>query len=132
MEGGPARIHEGQGRWMPDYWKELVSVVSWVGRAKTPFSKALLENMEAFLDKNLELLKKYPGKHPRENKIEANNFFSKNLRKISYKIQGRNADYPLPWIVFGNIFHPLNYRYRENILKTLPVDSIKNAGVYHR
>jgi hypothetical protein len=132
IEGGPARIHDEQGRWMPDYWKELVSVVSWVGRAKTPFSNALLENLEAFLDKNLELLKKYPGKHPREKKIEANNFFSKNLKKLTYKIQGRNADYPLPWTVFGNIFHPLNYGYRENILKTLPVDSMKNAGVYHR
>ena len=132
IEGGPARIHDEEGRWMPDNWKELISVVSWVGRPDTPFSKALLENMEAFLEGNMEQLKKYPGKHPREKKIEANNFFSKSLKKLTYKIQGRNTNYPLPWTVFGNIFHPLNYRYRKNILKTLPLDSIKNAGVYHR
>lgn len=132
IEGGPARIHDEEGKWMPDFWKDLISVVSWVGRPKTPFSKALLEKMESFLEENMELLKKYPGKHPREKKIETHNIFSKNLKKLTYKIQGRNVNYPLPWTVFGNIFHPLNYKFRKNILKTLPVDSIKNAGIYHR
>lgn len=132
IEGGPARIHDGEGRWMPDLWKELISVVSWIGRDKTPFSKALIENMNLFLDENMELLKKYPGKHPREKKIESEKFFSSNLKKITYRIQGRNVNYPLPWTVFGNIFHPLNYRFRDHIIKTLPVDSIKNAGIYHR
>lgn len=132
IEGGPAKIHDEEGRWMPDLWKELVSVVSWVGKSKTPFSKALMENIDTYLDKNLQLLKKHPGKHPREKRIETNNFFSKSFKKLIYRIQGRNVDYPLPWTVFGNIFHPMNYRFRQNILKTLPVDSIKNAGVYHR
>ncbi|WP_373520508.1 capsular polysaccharide synthesis protein [Aquiflexum sp.] len=132
IDGGPARIHDEDGRWMPDLWRELISVVSWIGRANTPISKALIENMEAYLEENLDLLKKFPGTHPREKKIETNNFFSRNLKKITYRIQGRNVNYPLPWTVFGNIFHPLNYRFRKNILKTLPVDTIKNAGVYHR
>ena len=65
---GPAKVFDKEGRWMPDYWKELVSVIAWVGRPKTLFSETTLSEMHSFLDSELLALKRYPGRHPGEKK----------------------------------------------------------------
>ncbi|MCH7415801.1 capsular polysaccharide synthesis protein [Belliella sp. R4-6] len=132
IKGGPARVYDVEGRWLPDYWQDLISAGYWVGRPYSALSSELFQNMTTFLDTNMTSLKRYPAKHPREKKIEKKFFISKFLKKLSYLSQGRNIHYPLPWTLFGNIFHPVNYRFRNNILKTLPCDTVKNAGVRHR
>ncbi len=131
-KGGPAKVFDRAGRWMPDYWQELVSAIAWVGKPNTPFSYDLLKNMGAHLDLNFELLKKFPGVHPREKKIEARNALVKFFKTLDFRLKGKNPNYPLQWTFFGNFFHPLNYLYKKNILKVLPADSVKNAGIYHR
>lgn len=132
VKGGPAKVFDQDGRWMPDFWQELVSAIAWVGRPNTPLSHALLQNMEAHLDANFELLKQNPGVHPREKKLEASNPLTKIFNTIEFRMKGKNPNYPLQWTFFGNFFHPLNYKYKNHISNQLPVDEEKNAGIYHR
>mgnify|MGYP005851962207 CR=1 FL=1 len=131
-KGGPAQVFDNKGRWMPDFWQELVSAIAWVGRPLTPLSHELLQNMEAHLDANLELLKKNPGIHPREKKLVVKNPLSKFVKTLEFRWKGKNPNYPLAWTFFGDFFHPLNYRYKQHISNLLPVDEVKNAGIYHR
>ena len=84
------------------------------------------------LDNNLEALKKHPARHPREKFIQPKNIFHALVIRLKHLYSGRNPNYPLPWTVFGNIFHPVVYEYREHVSYNLPVNKIKNAGIYHR
>jgi hypothetical protein len=130
--GGPAQVFDNDNRWMPDYWQDLISVTSWVGRPNSDLSSAMLNDVEALLDKHFDNLKKYPARHSREKKVVGKNVFSKLSIRIKNLLTGRNDNYPLPWTVFGNVFHPLNYKFKKNISLNLPQDNIKNAGIYHR
>jgi len=130
--GGPAAVFDEEDRWMPDFWQDLISVTSWVGRSDTKLSQAMLLEIEKLLDRNFELLKKYPAKHAREKKVIGKTFISKSIVKFRNLLTGRNNNYPLPWTVFGNIFHPLNYKFKDHVNFNLPKDKIKNAGIYHR
>jgi len=130
--GGPAAVYDDNGRWMPDYWEQLISVTAWVGRAGTPLTEALYERLHQLLDTYYPDLKAHPAKHPREKKITKKNFLHGLFIWAKCLLTGRNSRYPLPWTVFGNIFHPLNYRFRDHIRRDLPQDTVKNAGVYHR
>lgn len=132
VKGGPSKVFDTNGRWMPDFWSDLVSAIAWVGRPRTPLSRSLLTDMEAHLDANFELLKKNPGVHPREKKLEVNNPITGLIKSVEYRLKGKNPKYPLRWTFFGDFFHPLNYFYRDHISNQLPVDEQKNAGIYHR
>jgi hypothetical protein len=129
---GPARVLDREGRWMPDFWRELVSVIAWVGRPQTSFSKEVLSDFHFILDQHIDALRQNPGRHPREKKIETDNLFKLNLLKLAFHFKGRGLSYPLPWTLFGNVFHPLNLHYKSNVNRELPFDEIKNAGIYHR
>lgn len=131
-KNGPARVYDENGNWIPDFYKELISVTAWIGKGKTPLSEELFQKLHLLLDKNLEQLKKYPAKHSRERALKGTNFFSRNFEKAKNLFSGRQNNYPLAWTVFGNLFHPLNLKYKENIVTNLPVNAVKNAGIYHR
>jgi hypothetical protein len=129
---GPARVYDNEGRWMPDYWQDLVSVIAWVGRPNTKFSEAMLLEMHAYLDGKLSALKKHPGKHPREKKIQSRTILGQQAKKVYHWLLGRDIHYPIPWTLFGNLFHPLNLTFKNHVRRNLPQDAIKNAGIYHR
>jgi hypothetical protein len=122
---GPAHVFDREGRWMPDYWQELVGCGWWVGRPRTPLTTEMYHDLHELLDKNVELLKKYPAKNPYAKKKKS------KLAWLPFNFE-KEKGYPLPWTVFGNIFHPLNYKYRHHIIKTLPADQIKNSGLPYR
>ncbi len=125
VKGGPAKVFDGNGNWMPDCWTDLVGCGWWVGRPRTPLSAELFQNINTLLDTNLELLKKYPAKTP----------FDRKKKSIFIKIpllKFQSTGYPLPWTVFGNIFHPLNYKYRAHVKQTLPFDEQYNLGLPYR
>ncbi|WP_209329300.1 hypothetical protein [Lunatimonas salinarum] len=132
VKGGAAKIKAPDGRWMPDHWRDLVSVIAWIGRPDTAFSAEMMRNLHRYLDLHLEELEEAPALHPREKRIDAANFVVRALKRRFYQITGRRPGYPLPWTVFGNIFHPLNYKYRDHVSTKLPQDQKKNAGIYHR
>ena len=131
-KNGPAKVYDANGNWMPDFYEDLISVTAWIGRGKTPLSEELLNQLHLLLDENLALLKKYPAKHPRERALKATNTFGKAIEKVKNLFAGRQNNYPLPWTVFGNLFHPLNLKYKESVSTGLPVNKVKNAGIYHR
>src|SRR5690606_24541716 len=76
-ENGPAQVFDNEGRWMPDYWPELISVTAWVGRKNTPLSEMMYTEINKLLDENALKLQQHPARHPRERKINSNNFLSK-------------------------------------------------------
>jgi hypothetical protein len=122
IKGGPAKVFDQFGLWMPDYWTKLVATNRWVGRANTPFSQELYNEVNQFLDENSEDLKMNPAKHA----------YDKKKNKLFAWFSGENNRYPLPWTVFGNIFHPLNYKYRQHFKQTLPADETENLGLPYR
>ncbi len=122
IKGGPAKVFDENGKWMPKFWKDLVATNRWVGKANTPLSSEMFREINQLLDKNFETLKRNPARHP----------YDKKRNKIKQWLRFENNDYPLEWTVFGNIFHPLNYKFRQNIKRTLPADEIENLGLPYR
>ena len=125
IAGGPARVFDSEGRWMPDFWNDLVGCGWWVGRPRTPLSADMYQKINELLDVNYELLKRYPAKTPFDKKKKSK-FSWIPFIKLKYK------GYPLPWTVFGNIFHPLNYKYRAHVRQNLPADEKYNVGLPYR
>jgi hypothetical protein len=132
VRDGPARVFDKAGRWMPDYWQELVSVIAWVGRPRTLFSETMLSEFHAYLDTELPVLIRFPGRNPRERKIQRRTVLGNLTHKLYHLLLGREVGYPIPWTLFGNIFHPINLVFKKHVSKNLPRDTIKNAGIYHR
>ncbi|MDP3433423.1 MAG: capsular polysaccharide synthesis protein [Bacteroidota bacterium] len=122
IKGGPAKVKDRNGNWMPKFWKDLVATNRWVGKANTPLSREMFREINQLLDKNSETLRRNPARHP----------YDKKRNKIKQWLRFENNDYPLEWTVFGNIFHPLNYKFRQNIKRTLPADDIENLGLPYR
>ncbi|MDR7132312.1 hypothetical protein J2X69_004679 [Algoriphagus sp. 4150] len=131
-EKGAAKIYDSENNWMPDKWNDLVITSAYVVRPYTPFSKELLEQMDKVLDDNFDLLKKYPGKHPRERKLASKNAFQGILNRVKNLASGRTHHYPLPWTYIGNVFQPLVYKYRAHVSQSLPEDLQRWAGIKHR
>jgi len=125
IKGGPAKVFDREGKWMPDCWPDLVACGWWVGRPGTALSLEMFQNITLFLDENFDALKKYPAKTPFDKKKKS--FFS----RLPF-LQIEEKGYPLEWTVFGNIFHPLNYKYRSHVKNTLPFDKQYNLGLPYR
>lgn len=125
IKGGPAHVYDRDGKWMPDFWPDLVGCGWWVGRPNTPLTNELFLEINNLLDENYETLRKYPAKTPFDKKKKS--AFSW-LPFVSINKKG----YPLPWTVFGNIFHPLNYKYRKHVKNSLPADELYNLGLSYR
>jgi hypothetical protein len=125
IKGGPAKVFDSEGNWMPDFWNDLVGCGWWIGRPNTPLSTEMCHKINELLDINYELLKRYPARSP---------FDKKKKSKFSWVpfITSKYKGYPLPWTVFGNIFHPLNYKYRAHVMRNLPTDEKYNAGLPYR
>ena len=129
---GAAKVTDEWGNYMPNHYRDLIAVPSWVVRPKTALSLEILNGMNRILKINAEKLKSYPAKHNRECKLQANNWFKKLLYTLKFLYQGRSIHYPIEWTYFGNQFHPAILKYKEHVSFNLPVDSIKNAGIKHR
>jgi len=122
IKGGPAKVNDINGLWMPKYWKYLVATNRWVGRANTPLTQEMFREVILLLDENLNELRKNPARHP----------YDKKRSLIKRWLRFKKNNYPLQWTVFGNIFHPLNYKYQQNIKRTLPSDVTENLGLPYR
>ena len=130
--GGAAKVYTSDGKYAPEQYKNLIAVPSWVGRPYTKMSDEILSGIETIFRQYASLLKKFPARHPREKKLIGRNMFHRLALKIKFVCQQRSLHYPLEWTLFGNVFHPVILKYQEHVSFNLPVDSKKNAGVYHR
>ena len=100
---GYAEIEGGVGHPpLNNKWKELIGNGAYICKANTPLTNLWYNEMIAFLDEKLELLKKHPAKHPDD---------------CAEKGEG----YPIRWTeMLGRIFHQVVYKYKDNIMNTLP------------
>lgn len=131
-KNGAARTYDNTGRYMPDHYDRLIAVPSWVGRPNTPLSQAILTGIESIIEKKSDLLRLHPSIHPRDKKIASKFLIKRLFQWIKFISQGRSTKYPLEWTLFGNIFHPCILLYHSHVSTALPVDELKNAGIYHR
>lgn len=82
----------------------LIGNGAYICKKNTPLTNEWYNNMIILLDKKLEDLKKNPANNPRDS-------FNNNGSK-----------YPIAWAeMLGCIFHPLIFKYKEKVLKTLPI-----------
>jgi len=94
IEGGAAHTHA-------EHWGSLIGNCSFICKPRTPLTEAWYGGVVAFLDTKLEELKAHPASSPQD-------------------CAGRSS-YPIEWNELGGrIFHPLNYIYKEKILRTIP------------
>lgn len=131
-KNGAAKTYDEKGRYMPYYYSKLIAVPSWVGRPNTPLSRAILTGIESIIEKKSDLLRRHPSIHPRDKKIDSKSLIKRIFQWLKFTYQGRSTKYPLDWTLFGNIFHPCILLYHSHVSIELPVDEIKNAGIYHR
>ena len=130
IKGGPAEIRDGDGRWMPDFWNKLVATNRWAGRSGTPLSQEMYDNINKLLDNNKRELRRNPAQHPYDQRKRRG--IESKRKRLCNKLIRKKRGYPLRWTLFGDIFHPMNYKYVENIKRTLPFDKNENLGLSYR
>jgi len=109
-EIGPNGVSGVSDNFYKPYWKELIGNGCYIFRPYTSFTKKWYENMLSILDKNLDLLKENPSRHPRDC-IEHFEWTS----------------YPLKWSqILGDVFHPICYEYKDKLLHGLPIPLFYN------
>jgi len=102
-------------------WNKLIGNGAYIFKPNTKFTNEWYSNLIKEMDKRLNNLKKYPARSPTEQYSE-------------------EYHYPIQWAFVGQLFHPLNLKYKDNILNTLPMLSlndyrggkIKESEIYTR
>lgn len=89
-------------------FNSLVGNGAYIVKPKTPFTTEWYNNLLYVMDKKYDRLVKNPAKNHRDK-------------------WGHASRYPFRWAeLLGEIFHPLLYKYRDNVLQTLPRISTSN------
>jgi hypothetical protein len=90
-------------------WNEIIGNGAYICKPQTPLTKEWYNDMILLLDKKLEKLKLYPSTFPQD------------CAEIS------NGKYPIEWNeMLGRIFHRICYKYKNNVLNTLPISKFEN------
>ncbi|WP_163130245.1 hypothetical protein [Agarivorans sp. Alg241-V36] len=102
-------------------WRFFIGNGAFIYKAQTPITQEWYEQVNNLLDENLEALNDFPAQHPQDKwKRKSSNLILRTLRL------GRSR-YPLRWEqLMGEIHHPLSYKYRMHIKRTLPAPSTFN------
>jgi hypothetical protein len=104
-EGNPGHIAHPE---YMQYWDKLIGNCSYIVRPYSDFTKEWYNTMITFLDSVYPTLSANPARHSRDRA---------ELR----------TGYPIGWNqMLGRIFHPLTYKYRDNILQELPAPDFNN------
>ena len=91
-------------------WFKLIGNGAYIFKPNTPFTNEWYSQLCSKMDSNLDLLQRYPSKHPRQVK---NGIFG---------ISSEDYNYPFCWSeILGDIFHPLCLKYNEHLLYDLPL-----------
>ena len=94
--------------WLAINYRKLVGNGAYICKPNTVITQKWLMQINAILDKNLEILSRFPARHPRD-------FYHKKLNNNEI------SQYPLRWTeICGEVFHPLCLKYRNKIFKHLP------------
>lgn len=86
-------------------WKELNGNGCYIFRSRTWFTMQWYTSVLKVMDSKLEQLKQYPSKHPQQ-------------------VYSEEYPYPFRWAeLLAEIYHPLCWKFRYNILQTVPMPS---------
>ena len=98
---------------MSKNYKSLIGNCSYIFKPNTAFTKEWYEELHTLLDNKFETLKLNPASNHRDH--------------LGLWLGDRYSNYPLEWSeILGQIFHPLNYKYKEYILNTLSTPDFNN------
>jgi len=85
-----------------DKWNDLIGNGAYISKPNTPLTNEWYNEMITLMDKKLPDLRLNPSKHPRDCKETSN--------------------YPIEWNeMLGRIFHKITYKYKDHLLRTLPI-----------
>lgn len=89
-------------------WRELVGNGAYICKPNTPLTNEWYSEMLKVLDKHLPALRLHPAQNPQDCKE-------------------KGLGYPIEWNELnGRIFHRISYKYKEHILRDLPILSFSN------
>ena len=112
---GYAEIEGGVAKTLaPEKWGEVIGNCAYIFKQQSEFTREWLNQTHKKLDELLPTLKLHAPSEPRDH-----------LNKLLKN--GTKSQYPVDWTeILGDIFHPLVYKYRTKILRTLPTPSFSN------
>jgi len=88
-------------------WRELIGNGAYIAKSQTPLTQEWYAAMMALLDTKFEQLKLNPAKGPQDC--------------------APGSGYPIEWNeMLGRIFHKVAYKYKDNLLNTLPISIFHN------
>jgi hypothetical protein len=94
-------------RWLQLNHRSLIGTCGFICRPRSPLTTAWHAELSRRLDGFAATLADHPARHPRDH--------------AGFAIDGSPSGYPVPWTaLLGDVFHPLVWRHRHRILKTLP------------
>ena len=109
FEWGVAPVEDPElNRTLRENWSKLVGNGAYICKPDTPFTREWLKNVENTLDKYMSVLPSNQPKH------------SRDYQGLLLE-DGTISTYPINWSeIHGSIFHPLCYKYIDNLLHTVP------------
>lgn len=124
---GVAARHSELYEEMSQNFRLLIGNCAYIFRDGTPLTQEWYDRVHVKLDEKLPALKEHPGRHPRDfnGKLPDDN---KVIRKLGVLLpRFLRSEYPLGWSeILGDIFHPLVYKYTDQIIKIMPWINTKN------
>jgi hypothetical protein len=101
------------------YWNIMVGCGAFISKANTPLTKEWYLSAKNLIVSKTSMLKRFPASHPQECS-EGNGY-------EGCQPHGVRSNYPIEWNeIMGRIFHPLVFKYRNFVSRTVPQPVIYN------
>ena len=101
------------------YWNIMVGCGAFISKPNTPFTKEWYLSATNLIVSKTSMLKKFPASHPQE--------CSEGNGHEGCQPHGVRSNYPIEWNeIMGRIFHPLVFKYRNFVSRTVPRPVIYN------
>lgn len=95
------------------YWNLMIGCGGFISKKNTVLTKEWYSQAKRFIESKTEQLRRYPATHPQE--CSEGNGYS------GIQPHGVRSNYPIEWNeIMGRIFHPLVFKYRNYISRTVP------------
>lgn len=93
---------------LSEEWNSLIGNGAYIFKSNTKYTNEWYNEMIKLLDEKYEDLKKNPANNPQDAKEN-------------------NTGYPIEWNeMLGRIFHKVNYKYKEKVIRCLPAPNFTN------
>lgn len=101
------------------YWNIMIGCGAFISKKNTILTKEWYSQAKRFIESKTQQLRKNPATHPQECS-EGNGY-------EGIQPHGVRSNYPIEWNeIMGRIFHPLVFKYRNFISRSVPQPIIHN------